>query len=369
MKRTPLYANHLAAGGKMVEFAGYELPVQYSSGLMEEHKAVRERAGIFDVSHMGEFLISGPDAVKNLNRIMTNNFSKLKVGRMRYTLMCREDGGTLDDLIVARLAEDQFLLIVNAANTESDCDWIEQQLTGAVHFEDMTDDVGLTALQGPKAQTVLAKLTNPEDIPETPYSLTESIRLKAQGEGGPAVTGCTVSRTGYTGEDGFEIMCRAEDISDVWDLLLAAGEDEGLIPCGLGSRDSLRLEAGLPLYGHELDRTINPYEADLSFTVKPSDEHPFIGQQAILAKLPVKRIRVGLEITGRGIVREGAEVKHSGETIGRVTSGTFSPTLQKAVAMALIDVNQAEPGTELQCIVRGKAIPAAVIELPFYKRS
>lgn len=368
MKRTPLYESHLTASGKMVEFAGYQLPVQYATGLMEEHKAVRERAGIFDVSHMGEFQISGPDALKNLNRIMTNDFTKLKVGRMRYTLMCQDDGGTIDDLIIARMAEDRFLLIVNASNTPSDRTWIERHLQGAVHFEDLTDDVGLIALQGPKADHILRKLADARDIPEKNYSFEEGVRLKSTNNSGAVVHGCTLSRTGYTGEDGFEIMCKAADTPTVWQMLLDAGQEEGLIPCGLGARDSLRLEAGMPLYGQELDRTINPFEADLGFTVKPSEDHPFVGQKAMQDK-PLTRKRIGLDITGRGIVREGAEVRLNSEPAGRVTSGTFSPTLQKAVAMALVDIEATEPGTELTCVVRNKEISAVAVDLPFYKRN
>ena len=368
MKRTPLHDQHVNLGGKMVDFAGYALPVQYPTGLMAEHQAVREKAGLFDVSHMGEFLISGPDAMENLNRIMTNDYSKLRIGRMRYTLMCQEDGGTLDDLIVGRVDDDRFLLIVNAANRDSDAEWIQRQLKGQVHFEDLTDDYGLVALQGPRAEAILSKLVKEGTLPEKAYSFKESVRIHEAGDESAYVPDCTISRAGYTGEDGFEIMCRAVDTPALWEILLAAGKDEGLVPCGLGARDSLRLEAGMPLYGQELTTDINPYEADLDFTVKPSEEWPFIGQQAMQESLPVARKRMGLRLTGRGIARTGAEVVKDGQTVGVVTSGTHAPTLGYAVAQAYLDRDLTEAGTEVACIVRNKEISAVVVELPFYKR-
>lgn len=364
MKPTAMYDLHGEAGGRMVEFAGFSLPVQYEAGVIQEHLAVRERAGLFDVSHMGEFLLTGSDSVSNLNRIFTNQFAKLKVGAMRYTVLCQEDGGCLDDLIVARLDEDRFLLIVNASNREKDAAWIQAKLEGDVRFEDISDQKGLVALQGPRAEAILRKLT--DRIPDKGYRFIDQVTLS---HGDAAVEGCLVSRTGYTGEDGFELMCDWDDSPRLWTMLLAAGQAEGLQPAGLGARDTLRLEAGMPLYGHELTEQITPVEAGLDFAVKPKDDVPFVGQEAILAKGEPQRVRVGLRITGKGIAREASEILKDAQVVGSVTSGTHSPSLGYPIAMAYIDRACSEIGTKVQIQVRKRQIDAEIVALPFYKRS
>lgn len=356
-RKTPLYDRHAAAGGKIVSFAGWLLPVQYG-GIIAEHMAVRTACGLFDVSHMGELVLRGDDALLNINHLMTNDFSGMYPGQARYSPMCSEYGGVVDDLIVYKLSETSYLIVVNAANKDKDRDWIAARLTGACVMEDRSDAVAQLALQGPRAEGILRKLT--EDIPAKYYS--------AVIDGTVAGTACLVSRTGYTGEDGFEFYCAADDAPALWDALMAAGYEEGLIPCGLGARDTLRLEAAMPLYGHELTDDINPYEAGLGIFVKPG-KPDFIGKAALEQARPVSRRRVGLEVTGRGIAREGCPVYDGVRQIGTVTSGTHCPYLGKAIAMALVEVSHKEPGTPVTIEVRGRKIGAEVVPLPFYKRS
>jgi len=356
-QKTPLYARHIAAGGKMVSFAGWLLPVQYS-GIIAEHMAVRTGCGLFDVSHMGELVLQGADALSNLNRLLTNDFTGMEVGQARYSPMCSGGGGVVDDLIVCKLSEHQYFIVVNAANKNKDRDWMAGRLTGSCTLEDRSDAYAQLALQGPRAENILRKLT--EDIPKRYYS--------AVPEGKVAGVSCMVSRTGYTGEDGFELYCAAADAPGLWDALMEAGRGEGLIPCGLGARDTLRLEAGMPLYGHELSDAVNPYEAGLGMFVKP-DKPDFIGKEALEHARPVSRCRVGLEVTGRGIAREGCPVYHGERQVGTVTSGTHCPWLGKAVAMALLEAEYRQPGSPVIVEVRGRQIEASVVPLPFYKRS
>ena len=357
--KTPLYDCHVAAGGKIVPFAGYLLPVQYGSGVIKEHMAVRTQAGLFDVSHMGEVLLKGEAALANLNHMLTNDFTSLKTGSARYSPMCNPEGGVVDDLLVYRTGETEYLIVVNAANRHKDVAFMKEHLAGDAELSDISDSVAQIALQGPESRKILEKLMQEEDIPEKYYTFKDKVDV-----GGIS---CLVSQTGYTGEFGFELYTAAEKGAELWNLLLDAGKEFGLIPCGLGARDTLRLEAAMPLYGHEMNDQITPLEADLGFAVKMKKED-FIGKSAIEAKLPLTRKRVGLKVTGRGIVREEQTVYAGDQVIGATTSGTHCPYLGYAVAMALLDVNYTEPGTEVEVDVRGKKVPCQVVELPFYKR-
>lgn len=357
--KTPLYSRHVAAGGKMVSFAGYLLPVQYPTGILAEHMAVRTAAGLFDISHMGEFLLEGEEALANLQHLSTNDFTSMYDGRVRYSLLCYDDGGVVDDLVVCRLRPEKYVLVVNAANRGKDARWIQAHLAGKVRFEDLSDSVAQIALQGPNAPKILKKVAAGSSIPQKYYTFVE--------KGTVGGISCLVSRTGYTGEPGYELYCAPQDAERLWDLLLEAGKNDGLIPCGLGARDTLRLEAAMPLYGHEMDETITPFEAGLSFGVK-MDSHDFIGREALIGKTPPSRVRVGLKMTGRGIAR-GCEPVWMGERqIGKTTSGTFCPYLKSAVAMALVDSARADAGTEVEVEIRGRRVAAQITPLPFYKR-
>lgn len=358
-KKTPLYKAHVAAGGKIVPFAGYLLPVQYPTGVIAEHKAVRTACGLFDVSHMGEIRLSGPGALTTLNHLMTNDYTGLAVGRVRYSAMCSETGGVIDDLVVYRMAEDEYLIVVNAANREKDAAHIRANLLTETVMEDISDQTAQLALQGPKAAAVLAKLTDAACLPRKYYSFTCPIEI-----GGIR---CLVSRTGYTGEVGYELYCANDDAAGLWELLLRAGADEGLIPCGLGARDTLRLEAAMPLYGHEMDETVSPLETGLEFAVR-LDKAEFIGRDALLAQGKSVRTRVGLRATGRGILREKQDVYFGETRIGATTSGTFCPFLQEAVAMALVETGSVSVGDAVEVDVRGRRVTAEIVQLPFYKR-
>ena len=358
-KLTPLYQTHLAEGGKMVPFAGYLLPVQYPTGVIAEHNAVRTACGLFDVSHMGEFVFKGTGALATLNHLLTNDFTNMTVGRVRYSAMCQPDGGTVDDLVVYKFAEDCYLVVVNAANRDKDYAHISANLLPSTELEDISDQVAQLALQGPNAKDILAHLIDPALLPQKYYTAVRELLI-----GGIA---CMVSRTGYTGEFGYELYCAAADAPKLWKLLRDAGAEHGLIPCGLGARDTLRLEAAMPLYGHEMDESVTPLEAELGFAVK-LQKPEFIGRDALLAAGAPRRVRVGLKATGRGILREEQEVFCDGVKIGRTTSGTFAPYLKQAIAMALVEADRAVPGTSVEVDVRGRRVPAGVVPLPFYKR-
>lgn len=358
-KKTPLHSQHLEANGKMVPFAGYELPVQYPTGVIAEHMAVRQKAGLFDVSHMGEVLFTGPDALQNLNYLLTNDFSNMADGQVRYTVMCNETGGIVDDLLVYKFHSEKYMLVINAANREKDVAWMKKHLFGACELADISDDLAQIALQGPKAQAILEKVASTADIPQKYYHFTPKADV-----GGIS---CILSTTGYTGESGFELYMNSADAPALWKLLLEAGAEFGLIPCGLGARDTLRLEAGMPLYGHETSMEITPFEAALDFCVKMKKDD-FVGKQALVEKGKPQKIRVGLEVVGRGIIREDAPLFIGEKQVGFTTSGTHCPYLEKAAAMALVDTDYAEEGTLFQAEVRGRRIEAKVIPLPFYKR-
>ena len=363
MKRTPLYEQHRAAGARLTDFGGWEMPTWYA-GIKAEHEAVRTKVGLFDVSHMGEFVVYGADAERELRRLLTNDVAELDIDQAQYTLMPNAEGGTVDDLLAYRLGVDVYLLVVNAANIEKDFAWLESQLEGQVRIDDGSSDKALLALQGPLAPTVLSGLTR---LPIWGMGYYHFARGEVDG------AQVLVSRTGYTGEDGFEIMCEPEDAPGLWDALLAAGEAHGIQPCGLGARDSLRLESAMPLYGHELDDTISVVEAGLKRFVeleKPGLDVPMMGEARFRREVEegLTRRLVGLEIEGRGIPRQGFAIHAQGEPVGVVTSGTMSPSLGKAIALGYVPPAHGKLGTELEIDVRGRAVPARTVRRPFYRR-
>ena len=359
-QKTPLYETHVKYGGKIVPFAGYLLPVQYGTGVITEHMAVRTACGLFDVSHMGEIMCIGKDAVKNLNHLLTNDYTTMYDGQARYSPMCNEEGGVVDDLIVYKVRDDHYFIVVNAANKDKDFAWMKKHEFGEAVFTDISKDVAQIALQGPKAETILKKLVAEEDIPKKYYSAYFHKEIGGMD--------CIISRTGYTGEDGFEFYLAAEEAPKLWELLLETGKEEGLIPCGLGARDTLRLEAAMPLYGHEMNDEITPVEAGLGFFVKMQKEE-FIGKAALEEKGVPAVKRVGLRVTGRGIIREHTDVYADGKKIGVTTSGTHCPYIKAPVAMALLDTEYTEAGTAVEAEVRGRKVAAEVVPLPFYKKA
>ena len=358
--KTPLYGAHVKAGGKIVPFAGYLLPVQYGTGVITEHMAVREKAGLFDVSHMGEVLCQGKDALANLQKLLTNDFTNMVDGQARYSPMCNENGGTVDDLIVYKRGDNDYFIVVNAANKDKDYQWMLDHQFGEVTFTDASSQYGQIALQGPKAMEILKKLTAEENIPKKHYHAVFDTEV--------AGIPCIISKTGYTGEDGVELYLASENAEKMWDALLEAGKDEGLIPCGLGARDTLRMEAAMPLYGHEMDDEVSPLETGLNFGVKMKKDQ-FIGKKAIEDRGTPKIERIGLKVTGRGIIREHQDIYIGEKKIGHTTSGTHCPFLGYPIAMALVDAGSVEIGNKVEVDVRGRKVEAEVIALPFYKRA
>lgn len=357
--KTPLYGTHIKYGGKPVPFAGYLLPIQYPTGITAEHMAVRTAAGLFDVSHMGEVTLKGKDALKNIQMLVTNDCSEMVDGQVKYSPMCNENGGFVDDLLIYKKGVNNYMLVVNAANHAKDVAWIKSKLNGDLVFEDISSSVAQIALQGPNSLKIISKLVQTEKLPVKYYSFTENMNV-----GG---FDCLVSKTGYTGEDGYEIYTANENAAPLWEKLMDAGAGSGLIPCGLGARDTLRLEAAMPLYGHEMNDKITPLESGSGQYVKMEKED-FIGKKAIVAKGEPKIKRIGLEITDRGIARSGDKVFFGEKEIGTVTSGTMCPFVKKAVAMALVGVEYAAEGDEADVEVRGKHLKAKVVKLPFYKK-
>jgi len=356
-KKTPLYDRHVALGGKIVSFGGYLLPVEYKTGVIAEHMAVRTAAGLFDVSHMGEVIYEGRDALSDLNYLLTNDFTDMPVGRARYSPMCNREGGIVDDLIVYKSGEEKYLVIVNASNRFKDVAWMKENLFGNVQFKDVSDNFAQIALQGPRSLEIISSLVPEDDIPQKYYTFKESVEINGMK--------VLLSRTGYTGEQGFEIYCTPKDAPELWTLLLDKGKDFGLIPCGLGARDTLRLEAAMPLYGHEMTDEISPLETGLSFAVKFSKQD-FIGREALINRGESKVCRVGLKAVGRGIVREHCDIYDGDEKVGFTTSGTFCPFLGYAAAMAIVPKSLSETGTRLFADVRGRRIEIEVVKLPFY---
>ncbi len=357
MKKTVLYDHHVKLGAKMTAYAGWQMPLQYSS-IKDEHQAVRTAAGVFDVSHMGEIVITGEEATRLVDHVFTNDVGKMRDNQILYGFLCYENGGVVDDLLVYKFHDEAYLLVVNAANTEKDFKWIKAQNTFAATVEDRTDDYAEIALQGPKAETMLQMHTEKRLTDITFFTFDE---IELDGER------FLVSRTGYTGEDGFEIYGEHEAVKNLFKRLLIEHAD--LLPCGLGARDTLRFEVALPLYGHEIDKDITPLEAGMKFAVA-LDKGDFIGKKALLEQKEegLKRRVVGLEILSKGIAREGADVHKGEKRIGHVTSGYLSPSLGKALALALIEKPHDKLGTTLEVKVRKRLLEAKVIKKKFYNK-
>lgn len=358
LKRTPLYAEHVRLGAKIVPFAGFSMPVQYSTGIRAEHAAVREKCGLFDVSHMGEFVIRGPQALDLVQRICVNDASAMEVGQAQYSAMCLESGCVIDDLLVYRFG-DRYMLVVNASNLAKDWGWVSRHAQDFdVEIEDVSDETALIALQGPAARDVMRPLAS-LDIDDVAY-----YRF-AEGEvaGVPAV----ISGTGYTGEDGFELYVPAAKASELWGALLEAGADAGLVPAGLGARDSLRLEVGYALYGNDLNEENTALESGLGWVVK-LDKDDFIGREALAAQkeVGVERRLVGVRLTGKGFPRAGYDIVADGVVVGKLTSGTVSPTLGYGIALGYVPTALSEAETDLQIDVRGRRFDAVVQRPPFY---
>jgi len=359
-KRTVLFELHQKLGARMTVFGGFEMPVSYS-GIIEEHLAVRASAGIFDLSHMGEFEIRGPHALETLELVFTNRASRLSDGQAQYTIMCAEDGGTIDDLIVYRLGDERYMLCVNASNIAADREWILEVNHGRAEFEDISDATALVAVQGPSAVAILSALAD--------FPIVNVARFGVAGGKIAGVT-CLAARTGYTGEDGFELFVENGGARRLFEAILDAGASANIKPVGLGARDTLRLEAGLPLYGHELDRNSSPLEAGLSPFVKLG--RPFIGAPALEAQHRdgVRKKLIGLRTDdGKMIARQGYRVFRDGLESGVVTSGSFAPSIQRPIAMAYVEgENAPASGGVLEIEIRNRKIPATVVRRPFYRR-
>jgi len=356
LKRTPLYDAHVKAGARMVPFGGWEMPVQYA-GIVEEHRAVRAAVGCFDVSHMGEFEVEGRDARAALQRLTTNDVAALEVGQVQYSLLCYPDGGIVDDLTVYRLASDRYMLTVNASNIDKDWRWVTEHGGGA-QWRNVSDATGLVAVQGPKAEALVGRLAD-ADVTRIAYYHVSEARV--------AGTRALISRTGYTGEDGFEIYAPAADTPRLWSALLDAGRGDGAVPIGLGARDTLRLEMRYALYGNDIDATTNPLEAGLGWIVKPA-KGDFIGRDAIekvRGTGPARKL-IGLEMADRSIARHGYRVMKDDRETGVVTSGSYGPSVDRSIALAYVASAHAPIGTELGVEIRGQIRPARVVKTPFH---
>ncbi len=363
MKRTPLYDCHVRLGAQMTDFGGFEMPVRYTGDKIE-HMAVREKVGLFDVSHMGEILISGPNAEKDVNRLLTNDASKMQNGQAFYAAMLNHEGTIIDDVVTYKFSPEKFLICVNASNREKDFAWIHKNCNYA---KDISDDFALIAVQGPSAIHLIASIAQNDVGSLKRYHFIEGkLQLEYQ------TTDAIIARTGYTGEDGFELYIPTKDAVAVWETLLRVGKKWGVTACGLAARDTLRLEAGMCLYGNDIDENTTPLEAGLDFVVKFNKSIPFIGQPALEEKKlrGIKKRLCGLEITGKGIARHGYTIcAKTGEHIGVVTSGTLTPYLNRAIALAYIDKAYEKIGTEVDINVRGRTLAAQIVQLPFYIKS
>jgi aminomethyltransferase len=356
---TALYDRHVALGGRMVDFGGWELPQQYTS-IKDEHLAVRNVAGLFDISHMGRVIAEGPGCEAALQRLFTNDLAPIAPGRAVYTLMCKEDGGVVDDLVVYREAADRFLIVVNASNREKDIAWMRERVPDRLSMEDHTYDLSLIAFQGPRAHELLpGGSSSTDDIPYFGFR-----------PGRVGRTDALISRTGYTGEDGFELFVESSAVGGVWDAILATGQRAGVLPAGLGARDATRLEAALRLYGNDMDETVNPFEAGLGWTVKLG-KGDFIGRAALarIREEGPSRTLIGLKSEPGSIPRHGAAVTIGGRRAGAVTSGTHSFFLGYPIALALVEASQFRIGDKVAVDVRGREAPAEVVKLPFYRGS
>ena len=355
-KNTPLFDRHIELGGNMVSFGGYLLPTHYS-GINLEHLGVRSKAGLFDVSHMGEFIISGSDAESFLQKVTVNDVASLSVGQAQYSAMCYANGGMIDDILVYK-KKNEFMLVVNAANNEKDLDWLNSHAKGDIRIENMSDNIGLVAIQGPRSRNILQTLTDSNLTNIQFYHFVEG-RLN----GKKAI----ISRTGYTGELGFEIYANSDDIGEIWDAIMKAGQDKGLEPAGLGCRNTLRMEMKLALYGNDIDDTTNPIEAGLGWITRLG-KTDFMGKKALLeAKANVTRRLVCLEMTERAIPRQGYTILMNDESVGIITSGTMSPSLETGIGIGYVNKPFDKSGTELLVDIRGRMKSAVVVKPPFYK--
>ncbi|GKX29528.1 aminomethyltransferase [Vallitalea longa] len=362
IKRTALYDIHKKYNGNMVDFAGFELPLYYEN-ILDEHKAVRTNAGMFDVSHMGEVAIKGEDAEKYIQNLVTNNIEVISEYGVMYTLMCYEDGGVVDDLLVYKYNSKDYLLVINASNIEQDFNWmIEQKGNYDVDINNISDNVAEVALQGPKAQMILQKLTETDLSNIKFFTFDDNVMVDNKK--------CLVSRTGYTGEDGFEIYTSLDNIADIWEVIMKTGKDEGLKPAGLGSRDTLRFEVALPLYGNEIDKDITPLEASLGYFVKLDTD--FVGKEVLARQKEqgLSRKLIGIELIGKGIARHGYDIlSNEGEKIGFITTGYQSPSVGKSVALGIVDIDYTKMGTEIKVQIRKKQVSAKVVSKKFYKKN
>ncbi len=360
--KTPLYSLYKDSGAKIVDFARWALPIQFE-GILQEHHMVREAAGLFDVSHMGEIEVKGKDALPYLNYIMTNGISRLKINQVLYTVMVNEQGGTLDDVMIYHFNNNHYWIIANASNRIKDFNWMLKHADGfEVEINDISDNAAQLALQGPNAAKILKAAAGEESEQIRFFRFKESVDVNG--------TSCLISRTGYTGEDGFELYCKPEDAASLWEYLLEVGKKYGLKPAGLGCRDTLRFEACLHLYGNELSEDISPLEAGLGWLVK-FDKDEFIGKPALeeQAKPGPKRKLIGFELLGKGIPRGDYKVQKDGNAIGYVTTGYMAPTLKKSLGLALVDSTCSEIGENIDVMIRGKAVKAVIIETPFYSKN
>lgn len=357
IKETPFYKYHIEAGAKMVPFAGYMMPIQYT-GITAEHLAVRNNVGLFDLSHMGEFELSGPGALGFLQKMTTNDVSTIKLGQIQYTCLCYEDGGIVDDLLIYHLG-DRYLLVVNAANIEKDLEWLQSHLNNDVKLRNLSDSYGLLAVQGPNAQKVMDTISS-YDFESMPYYQSAVTEI-----GGHSIL---FSRTGYTGEDGFELYIQPEACDDVWKIIVEAGKKLEMLLIGLGARDSLRLEMKMTLYGNDINQTTTPIEGSLSWVVK-LDKGEFIGKNVLEKQKnekPTRRL-ICLELEGRAFPRTGYDLVFEDEVVGKVTSGTFSPSLNKPIALGYLPLSLTKIGNTVNVKIRNKLFPAHVVKPPFYK--
>ena len=359
LQRTPLHAAHVRLGAKMVSFGGWDMPVQYS-GIMAEHRAVRSAAGLFDVSHMGEVEFRGPGALAAVQHLTSNDAARLKVGRIQYSALTTEAGTFVDDLTVYKRGDDHYMVTLNAANIPKDLAWIRSHASGRVQITDLSGETALLALQGPKALEILQRFTDTPLAPIPYYGFAEG-----RAAGHPAI----LSRTGYTGEDGFEVYLPPAGAEPLWNALLDAGRGLGVLPCGLGARDTLRLEAKMALYGNDIDDQHTVLEADLAWIVK-IDKGEFIGREALAKQRAdgIRRKLVGFEVTGRGIARPHYPILKNGQRIGEVTSGAPAPWLGKNIGLGYVGLEHAGVGTDLEILIREQPVSARIVPTPFYKR-
>lgn len=358
-KRTPLYEAHRALGGRMIEFGGWEMPVQYS-GILAEHQTVRTRAGLFDLSHMGEIEVAGPKALEVCQELLVTDAARIQLWQAQYSVLCYPEGGIVDDVIVYRLDEDRFFFCVNAANIDKDFAWMEAQNQGRAEIVNRSDEYALLALQGPQAATILQRLTTVD---------LSAVRRYWSVAGTVASVAALIARTGYTGEDGFEVFLPASQSTVVWNACLDAGRGEGIVPVGLGARDTLRLEAGYLLYGNDIDAQTSPLEAGLHRLVK-FDKGPFLGREVLLQQRTtgIARQLIGLKMMEPGIPRHDYSLWAGEQLVGRVTSGTQSPSLGVGIALGYVPLANTQRGTELMVEIRGRRVQAQVVDRPFYHK-